>query len=618
MTGDAARLRTAQRGTAEAPHASRKCRQGEPRSVVAAGVRLNVRKGPQSGTPRQPGPGRKRTIRATIPRMPLLTAIAALLVQTAPAPAAPAVVTQTAPAMDAPAVPAVITQTAPVVDTPAGVTQTVPVNDAPAVPVASTPPAPLTGSPVPSEELVGPPTPSTEPEPIHQVWIFIDRWKEFGGTVVSETDLIITVTDGLETRTFNKAKVLDIIELVHPKPGQRGLVQLRDGTIVRGEILKDSLEEVEFQVDSVRGRVPREKVYRVMLELEFETRYARIKAAIAPEEHGRRLGLARWLADQDRLDLAITELEALLRDGDVEEAREMLREINARVKLELAVKESKENSKKKAASKAADAAAAEQEQTADAGSNSAKQAPRGAPTTREMLPKDLLSNDDVNLVRVYEIDFKDPPRLTVSPEGVRQLILRYGSSALVPATTQERNALYSKSSVEIARLMFDLKARDLYNYIEVEEDPTSVAKFRTRVHNSWLISNCATSRCHGGVDAGRFFLYTGNAKDQRIRYTNLLTLLNYKVDGKPVVNFEDPPDSLLIQYAMTRSSARYPHPDVKGWRPVLSTTTPQLLQDTLDWIRSMYQPRPEYPVKYVAPKLDAVDKAAPTVDGPDR
>jgi hypothetical protein len=530
--------------------------------------------------------------------MPLLTAIAALLLQTAPAPAAPAVVPQTAPVMDAPAV-----------------TQTTPVSDAPA---ASTPPAPLTGSPVPSEVLVGSPTPSTEPAPIHQVWIFIDRWKEFGGTVVSETDLIITVTDGLETRTFNKAKVLDIIELVHPKPGQRGLVQLRDGTIVRGEILKDSLEEVEFQVDSVRGRVPREKVYRVMLELEFETRYARIKAAIAPEEHGRRLGLARWLADQDRLDLAITELEALLRDGDVEEAREMLREINARVKLELSVKESKENSQKKAAAKAADAAAAEQEQTADAGSNSSKPAPRGAPTTREMLPKDLLSNEDVNLVRVYEIDFKDPPRLTVSPEGVRQLILRYGSSALVPATTQERNALYSKSSVEIARLMFDLKARDLYNYIEVEEDPTSVAKFRTRVHNSWLISNCATSRCHGGVDAGRFFLYTGNAKDQRIRYTNLLTLLNFKVDGKPVVNFEDPPNSLLVQYAMTRSSARYPHPDVKGWRPVLSTTTPQLLQDTLDWIRSMYQPRPEYPVKYVAPKLDAVDKAVPTADGPDR
>jgi hypothetical protein len=235
-----------------------------------------------------------------------------------------------------------------------------------------------------------------------------------------------------------------------------------------------------------------------------------------------------------------------------------------------------------------------------------------------MLPKDLLSNADVNLVRVYEIDFKDPPRMTVSPEGVRQLILRYGSSALVPADSQARNALYSKNGTELAHLLFDLKARDLYGYIEVDEDPASIAKFRTRVHNSWLIGNCATSRCHGGVDAGRFFLYTGNAKDQRIRYTNLLTLLNFKVDGKPMVNFEDPPNSLLIQYALPRTTARYPHPDVKGWKPVFSNSTPQLMQDTLDWIRSMYQPRPDYPVKYIAPKLDAPDRATPGADGPDR
>jgi hypothetical protein len=219
---------------------------------------------------------------------------------------------------------------------------------------------------------------------------------------------------------------------------------------------------------------------------------------------------------------------------------------------------------------------------------------------------------------VYEIDFKDPPRLHVAPEGIRQLILRYGSSSLIPATTQERNALYTKPSIDLARLLFDLKARDLYGYIEVEEDPASLAKYRTRVHNSWLIANCATSRCHGGVDAGRFFLYTGNAKDQRIRYTNLLTLLSFKVDGKPVVNFEDPPNSLLVQYAMPRRLARYPHPDVPGWRAVLTESTPQLTADTLEWIRSMYQPRPDYPVSYRPPRLDAPDAPVREPDGPDR
>jgi len=477
--------------------------------------------------------------------------------------------------------------------------------------------------------------PAPAPVDPRQVWIFVDRWKEFGGTVVGETEQDITVFDGHETRSFTKSKIADIVEIVHPKPGQRGLIQLRDGTIVRGEIIRDSLDEVEFKVDSVRGKLPRTQVYRVVLELDFDTRYARIRSTIAPEEHGRRLALARWLVERDRMDLAVKELEALLRDADVEEARDMLRDIDARIKLAQSIEQSKRAKQAAAPGPAPAPAPAPGPAPGPAPAGTAP-APtpstdvpvatepvgadqqRRVPSTRDMLPKDLLTDADVNLIRVYEINFRDPPRVTVSPEGVRQLILRYGSSALVPATTQERNALYSKPAVDLARLLFDLKARDLYSYIEVEEDPESLAKFRTRVHNSWLIGNCATSRCHGGLDAGRFFLYTGNAKDQRIRYTNLMTLLSFKVDGKPMVSFEDPPNSLLVQYALPRHLARYPHPDIKGWKPVLSESTPQLMQDTLDWIRSMYQPRPDYPVNYIAPKLDAPDAPVPTPDGPDR
>lgn len=564
-----------------------------------------------------------------MPQMPFLASILVLALRAValqdPAPPAgqqPPAPAQ-APGMQTPGTPA---PTAPA-------PSTAPAREAPAI-APSTPPAaePTTPAPAP----VSPPAEGAAPAATapakdlpRQVWIFIDRWKEFGGTVTADTDLDITVYDGHETRTFRKAKVLDIIEIVHPKPGQRGLVQLRDGTVVRGEIIRDTLEEVEFKVDTVQGKLPRSQVYRVVLELDFDARYARIKSAISPEEHGRRLGLARWLTDQGRMDLAIMELESLLRDADIEEARDMLRDINARVKLAQAVEANKRNHAKpatdggNAASQPATTPGANPAGAGSTASNppkgtAATEAPKGPPTSREMLPKDLLSNADVNLVRVYEIDFKDPPRMTVSPEGVRQLILRYGSSALVPADSQARNALYSKTGTELAHLLFDLKARDLYGYIEVDEDPASIAKFRTRVHNSWLIGNCATSRCHGGVDAGGFFLYTGNAKDQRIRYTNLLTLLNFKVDGKPMVNFEDPPNSLLIQYALPRTTARYPHPDVKGWKPVFNNSTPQLMQDTLDWIRSMYQPRPEYPVKYVPPKLNAPDRATPGADGPDR
>ncbi|MFM8872812.1 MAG: hypothetical protein ACKOJI_05575, partial [Phycisphaerales bacterium] len=99
-----------------------------------------------------------------------------------------------------------------------------------------------------------------------QVWVFIDRWKEFGGTVVEEREAEFTVEGPYgERRSFTRNQVLDVVDLVRPEPGQRGIVQLRDGTIVRGEILKDALDEVEFRVDSFKGTLPREKVYRVLL-----------------------------------------------------------------------------------------------------------------------------------------------------------------------------------------------------------------------------------------------------------------------------------------------------------------------------------------------------------------
>jgi hypothetical protein len=500
-------------------------------------------------------------------------------------------------------------------------------------------PAPPGAAATPSAAPAAPPAPAApaaQPAEPRQVWVFIDRWKEFGGTVMAETDQEITVYDGIETRTFVKTKIADVVDITRPRPGQQGMIQLRDGTIVRGEIVRDSIEEVEFRVNSIAGKLPRSQVYRVMLEPDFETRYAALKGDIAPQEHGRRLGLARWLVAQERMDLAISELEALLREADVEAARDMLRDINARIRLQRSVEESR-----KARPAANDGAAPPGSASPVPGSASTPgnatpiapamppalppgpppEAPKrgpGPPKSADLLPKDLLTEADVNLIRVYEINFDDPPQLHVAPEGVRQLILRYGSSSLIPATAQERNALYTKPPLELARLLFDLRARDLYGHIAVEEDPAALALFRTRVHNSWLVPNCATSRCHGGVDAGRFFLYTGSAKDARIRYTNLMTLITLKFDGHPLVDFEDPPNSLVVQYAMPREMARYPHPDVRGWKPVLTDSTPMLMSDTLEWIRSMYRPRPEYPIQFVPPRLDAPDAPVVTPDGPDR
>jgi hypothetical protein len=492
--------------------------------------------------------------------MRIVLIVAAALASAAPEQAPPA--DPPAPAAPAPAAPAPAPSRAP---------------------GASPSPAPLPAEPAATEpaESAAPAAPARR-----RVWIFIDRWKEFGGDVVREDEHEIAVSDGVETRKFQKATVMEVVDLVDPAPGQSGVIQFRDGSALRAEIVSDTPAGVEFRRDGLVGNLPRTRVYRVVLVEDFEVRLARAKEGIGQREYGRRLGLARWLASEERFDLAIAELEALLRDADIEEARDLLRYVRARVAL---------------------AAAARKPGTDAGGEGSAAPRADRPPDPEES----LLTDEEVNLVRVYEIDFRDPPRLSVPEAAVRELVRKHSPNPLLPSTEEGMKALLARPQSEIAALFFAVKARDLYRLIEVKEDPASLAKFRTRVHNAWLVPNCATSRCHGGSEAGAFRLRSEDSRDDRVRYSNLMTVLTAKVDGRPIVDFERPERSILIQYAMPRDRASTPHPDVKGWKPALGEGNQLRLTDSLDWIRSMYRPRPDYPITFEP-------LAPPAAAGPDR
>jgi len=164
--------------------------------------------------------------------------------------------------------------------------------------------------------------------------------------------------------------------------------------------------------------------------------------------------------------------------------------------------------------------------------------------------------------------------------------------------------------------MFDLRARELYPKIKVQTEPYAMNLFRRRVHDTWLINNCATSRCHGGIHAGEFFLHRRGHKNERVRYTNFLILERLEIDPDwPLINYEQPMDSLIIQYGLPRTEARKPHTDVRGWKPVFGRSNKRMLGETGKWIRSMLQPRPDYPIEYEPPKLTPdIPKATPFKD----
>lgn len=421
--------------------------------------------------------------------------------------------------------------------------------------------------------------------------------------VQAEDEITLVIRDRHgEVSSLSKGRLVAIVPLVDvPEGGQDGIIHRRDGTHLRALIHDDGFDAVDYEVAGIRNRMPREVVSQVTLEPGFDEKYQRFREAIKPNEVDKRLTFSRWLISEKRFDLAAEELRALTREVDVPEGRELLKQVEAQLAMERA------SAAKRGGAGTADPGANEGSGAGGSGRSAPEPRRTGAVQLRDVLPSRLVSPDDVNLIRIYEIDLAKPPRMEIPPDVVRDLLTRYGSSSMVPAGSEERNRMFSWDSARVMKLLFDLKARDLYPRVRVATEPWTLNLFRTKVHDAWLIPTCATSQCHGGIDAGRFFLHRRNSKDERVRYTNLLILLRSKLD-QPLVDFEDPESSLIVQYGMPRDEARYPHPDVKGWKPIFTGSARALRADVLQWIRSMYKPRPEYPVDYEPPMLDAIDR----------
>ncbi|MHC4764926.1 MAG: hypothetical protein ACYTF2_07450 [Planctomycetota bacterium] len=430
---------------------------------------------------------------------------------------------------------------------------------------------------------VSPQTPPAEEPPPPRVVVLVNRNLEVGGHVVLEdADVIIVRTPDSRIESFPKTRVLKIVRLVEPEPGQTGVVILRNGQQREGIVLEDAFDHVLLDIDGIQARLPRETVDHVILEPTFAERYQQYKTALGENQPQRHLDLCNWLMSERQYELARTELLELLATEPLPEAQRLLNVVEAQLAL--------------------------REKPAGSGPDDPGP-PAGA---RDEPPGELLTHEDVNLIRVYEIDFDRPPKVSVEAETIRAMIEQYSASRLIPGTESERHQLYRADPIEIVELLFKLRARDLYPQVNVITEPWALNLFRRRIHNTWLLNNCATVRCHGGGPAGRFYLHRHRYRDERVRYTNLLILHRMNLDPNwLLVNYDEPAMSLIVQYGLPRQQARKPHPDVKGWKPVFGPGGQRMLHDTISWIDAMMKPRPKYPVDFEAPPLGGAAEDPP-------
>jgi len=411
-------------------------------------------------------------------------------------------------------------------------------------------------------------TESATIEPSTRCIVHYDGQHRVCGALISrDTDTVsITDEDGL-THAIPIQRVVAIEPLLELSTPTEGVVELIDGRQLRGMLRRDTCRAVEIMLHGVPTEVDRTRVSRVWILAPLQQRYEELKRSMSLDRPGAHLSLCRWLVSERAWELAVPELEAHVGAHRSAEASKMLRMATAHRKL---------------------------------GRQQAASPPNVRPPTAPTTHSDPQPVDEaaVNLIRVYEMDLNNPPPMRID-EATRQAFLdAYRTSPLLPQRDDERAALLAAEPVNILRLMFAHRAREFYGRVRVLEEPDAIRQFRQSVHDLWLVPRCATTDCHGGTAGGRFRLLRSPRLDDRHRTSNLLILNELTLDGDPMINWNDPMQSTLIQYALPANKAARPHPPVARWRPVLDSPKSQKTIRTIAWIESMMRsPRPEYPVE---------------------
>lgn len=374
---------------------------------------------------------------------------------------------------------------------------------------------------------------------------------------------------------------------------------LTDGSRVSGVLVERTPDRIVLKINGIRTAYAAESVAHVETKPPVVERYRQMRASIDDGDLDQRMRLAEWLRVRKKYQLALDEVSGILgRDPRNVEAQQLRVWLNEQLKL---------RAKPGARTQPGDAPPPQPEMAI---------APqRGFP---------LLSPDQINLIRVFEVDLADPPRMMIDRDVITGLINKYAGDPLIPAGREGREAIYRKTPAQVLDLMFRLRAREFYGRVQVMQDPRSMKLFRERIHAAWLMNSCATAQCHGGEAAGRLYLATRQPNSDATVYTNFLILDRFRLspaaprDAAPeakeqapiaLINFEDPAQSPLLQLAMNRTESRFPHPQVaaaggrlKPVSTVFHSVNDRRFQDAVDWIKSMYTPRPDYPVQYTPPR----------------
>lgn len=369
--------------------------------------------------------------------------------------------------------------------------------------------------------------------------------------------------------------------------GRRVLVVMRDAREFRGTLTERSATHITLEIAGIPARFNAADIDRIRAQQSPAERFAEIRATIKSDDAGSLLPLIQWVIDQGELDLGIGELEALSQRVPDNQA------------VAIALTRARQLRELRATPANISPATTPGTTAADPDATDAPEA------FSQAIP--LLTPEQQALLKVFEADLSRPLNLVIPTDVMLDLFERYAGNPLVPATKEARDAFLRRPQSQWLDLIFRLKAREVYPKVQINGLPEPLRDFRDRVHSAFVLNSCATNVCHGGRDAGRLALMNRRRNSEATVLTNFHILENFRLaDGRPLIDYDNPEASPLLQLALPRNVSQFRHPVVirsaSGqdlFKPAFNATTDRGFQDAVAWIRSMYMPRPKYDLGYV-------------------
>ncbi len=375
--------------------------------------------------------------------------------------------------------------------------------------------------------------------------------------------------------------------------GRRVLMVMRDGREFRGVLTERSATHITLEIAGIPARFSAGDIDRIRAQQSPAERFAEIRAGINDTDAAAILPLTQWAIDQGELDLAVGELQALaLRLPDNQAVTTAL--TRARQLRDLRTTPT--------TTPATTPAGNPTPSPADADPDTTGNVPEAF---SEAIP--LLTPEQQALLKVFESDLSRPLNLVIPTDVMLDLFERYSGNPIVPATKEARDAFLRRPQSQWLDLIFRLKAREVYPKVQINGLPEPLRDFRDRVHSAFVLNSCATNVCHGGRDAGRLALMNRRRNSEATVLTNFHILESFRLaDGRPLIDYDNPEASPLLQLALPRNVSQVRHPVVirsaSGqdlFKPAFNATTDRGFQDAVAWIRTMYMPRPKYDLGYV-------------------